>query len=163
MTVDLDASPCLYIILLIFGKYEVLEVSLPQLNIPALLLLLGILKEVSRVSDPLMNPATAALLASTPGLTAPTSSPASPSASGGSLMAPPLTLPLILPIATVQIPMLTAVRLVPLCGLAFLKQQESLRCNPLYSCKSTAHCCALGNRSIENRSLDYSYLHGRYA
>lgn len=112
MMVDPDAFPWPHMIPALLGKYKILEVSIPQLDLPTFLLLSGLLEEVSGTSDPLMDLATVVLLASMPRSTPPILSPVSPGASAGSPIAPPLIPSLASPAATMQLPMPTAVPLV---------------------------------------------------
>lgn len=100
MTIDPEAPPCPYVISTLLGEYEVLEVSVPLLHLPVLLLLLGLLEEMSSTSDPLMNPIHAAFPALMLGLTPPISFLPSPSASAGLL----ITLPLVPSLAPLRPP-----------------------------------------------------------
>lgn len=50
ITMGPEAPPHPYMVSTLLGKYELLEVSVPLLDLPALLLLLEILEEMSRMS-----------------------------------------------------------------------------------------------------------------
>lgn len=112
MTMDLEAphNPCLISTLL--GGYEIPKVSIPPLDLPTLSFPLGLLEEISGMSDPLIDLAHIILLMSTPGLTPPISFQPYLRTLAGSLIALPLTLLLIHPTATMKLPVPTIAPLV---------------------------------------------------
>lgn len=103
MIVDPEGPPYPHVISILLGEYEILEVSILPLNLPTLLLLLGLWEEMSRMLDPMMDLAHIALLMSMPGWAPPVSSLTSPSISAGSLIALPIIPSLVLPTAAVQL------------------------------------------------------------
>lgn len=112
--VDTDAPPHPLIILTMLGEFEIPEVTLPLLNIPAMPLPSWMLEVVSGTSDPLVDLATVVLLVSTPGSTPAKSTIASSSASAGFFIAQPLVPSTTPPAATVPLSILLAISLVPL-------------------------------------------------
>lgn len=113
MIVDQKALPHPYVVSTLLGKYGILEVSVPPLDLPILLFPSGLQEEMSGTSDPLMDVAHTILLASMPGLTPPIFSLPSLSKSAGSLITLILVLSSVLLAATAQIPVPTIALPVP--------------------------------------------------
>lgn len=63
ITIDLEALPYPHIVSLLLGKYEIPETLVPLLDLLSLSLSLGLLEEISGISDPLMDLAYIGLLA----------------------------------------------------------------------------------------------------
>lgn len=122
MTVDPKAPPCTYMVSILLGEYDILEVFIPPLDLPALSLPLGLLEEMSEMLDPLLDLAHAILPALIPGSTPPISTLTSFKACSGSLIAPSLIPLSSAPMAIVQIPVPTAVLFMPLLQINVLEK-----------------------------------------
>lgn len=81
ITMDPEAPPYPHMVSMQVGQYKIPEVSVPPLDFPALLLLSGLLEEISEISDLLMDLVHATLLDLMLGLNAPVSSLPLPSVS----------------------------------------------------------------------------------
>lgn len=104
ITVDLEFTSYPWVILTFLGEYEVPEVSVPSLDLPALLFPLGFLKEISGMSNLPMDLVHATFLATMLGLTPPISSLPYSSASVGLLITPCLIPSFAPPDTTMQVP-----------------------------------------------------------
>lgn len=71
ITVDPEAPPHSRVISSLLGEIEILEVAIPPLDLPALSLSLGLLEEMSRISDPLLYLVKISLMILIPGFNYP--------------------------------------------------------------------------------------------
>lgn len=109
MTIDPDPPPHPHVISTVLGEFQIPEGTLPPLTIPTVSVPSRVLKKVSEVLNYLIDMAIIAPLASMLVSMPIISSPLSPSASFGSLIAPLLLPYTTLSAATEQLPMSSAI------------------------------------------------------